>query len=144
MVPNRKISIPPPILKEPDKYLLEFVWAGKKHEVQRDLLRADLEKGGLKLTNIQNKIAAQRMVWLTKLCNMEVLSFTRVFAEQLLGSFEGDYHGLDFINPIVVGLFDSTILVGGGAKKPPLPNSLLVIDRATKFGVLKASGMYFL
>ena len=24
-------------------------------------------------------------------------------------------------NPIVVGLFDSTILVGGGAKKPPLP-----------------------
>ena len=48
------------------------------------------------------------------------------------------------LNPIVVGLFDSTILVGGGAKKPPLPNSLLVIDRATKFGVLKASGMYFL
>ena len=47
-------------------------------------------------------------------------------------------------NPIVVGLFDSTILVGGGAKKPPLPTSLLVIDRATKFGVLKASGMYFL
>ena len=27
------------------------------------------------------------------------------------------------LNPIVVGLFDSTILVGGGAKKPPLPNS---------------------
>ena len=27
------------------------------------------------------------------------------------------------INPIVVGLFDSTILVGGGAKKPPLSNS---------------------
>ena len=47
------------------------------------------------------------------------------------------------INPIVVGLFDSTILVGG-AKKPPLPNSLLVIGRATKFGVLKASGMHFL
>ena len=43
----------------------------------------------------------------------------------------------------MVGLFDSTILVGG-AKKPPLPNSLLVIGRATKFGVLKASGMYFL
>ena len=90
-------SIPPPILKELDKYLLDFVWAGKKHEVHKDLLRADLEKGGLKLTNIQNKIAAQRMVWLTKLCNMEVLSFTRVIAEQLLGSFEGDYHGLDFI-----------------------------------------------
>ena len=49
------------------------------------------------------------------------------------------------VNPIVVGLFDSTILVGGGGKKaPPLPNSLLVIGRATKFGVLKASGMYFL
>ena len=46
-------------------------------------------------------------------------------------------------NPIVVGLFDSTILVGG-QKSPPLPNSLLVIGRATKFGVLKASGMYFL
>ena len=47
-------------------------------------------------------------------------------------------------NPIVVGLFDSTILVGGGGKKPPLPNSSLAIGRATKFGVLKASGMYFL
>ena len=46
------------------------------------------------------------------------------------------------INPIVVGLFDSPILVGG--KKAPPPNSLLVIDRATKFGVLIASGMYFL
>ena len=43
----------------------------------------------------------------------------------------------------MVGLFDSTILVGGG-KKAPLPNSLLVIGRATKFSVLKASGMYFL
>ena len=30
--------------------------------------------------------------------------------------------GVSF-NPIVVGLFDSTILVGGGAKKPPLSNS---------------------
>ena len=53
-------------------------------------------------------------------------------------------YGLNSFNPIVVGLFDSTILVGGGATKPPLPNSLLVIGRATKFGVLKASGMYFL
>ena len=51
----------------------------------------------------------------------------------------------EVLNPIVVGLFDSTILVGGGKKAPPpLANSLLVIDRATKFGVLKASGMYFL
>ena len=53
------------------------------------------------------------------------------------------YVSRDVLNPMVVGLFDSTILVGG-AKKPPLPNSLLVIDRATKFGMLKASGMYFL
>ena len=50
---------------------------------------------------------------------------------------------LSLFNPIVVGLFDSTILVGGG-KKAPLTNSSLVIGRATKFGVLKASGMYFL
>ena len=48
------------------------------------------------------------------------------------------------LNPIVVGLFDSTILVGGQKSPPPLPNSSLVIGRATKFGVLKASGMYFL
>ena len=52
---------------------------------------------------------------------------------------------MTWLDPIAVGLFDSTILVGGGKKAPPpLPNSLLVIDRATKFGVLKASGMYFL
>ena len=67
-----------------------------------------------------------------------ILSKKHFFAKflEILGGF--------YLNPIVVGLFDSTILVGGGKKAPPLPNSLLVIGRATKFGVLKASGMYFL
>ena len=45
----------------------------------------------------------------------------------LIGGSYYDYEAIKTFgqmcfNPIVVGLFDSTILVGG-AKKPPLPNS---------------------
>ena len=38
-------------------------------------------------------------------------------------SFGVDNISSYFVNPIVVGLFDSTILVGGAKKPPPLPNS---------------------
>ena len=43
--------------------------------------------------------------------------------EAVMIRLEGDLQGLmQWFNPIVVGLFDSPILVGGG-KKAPLPNS---------------------
>ena len=49
-------SIPIHILKELEKYIIDFVWAGKKHEFDKNILYANLEHGGLKLTNIPNKV----------------------------------------------------------------------------------------
>ena len=51
-------SIPTHILHE----LESFIWAGKKHEVNKQLMSANLDQGGLKLVNIQNKITTQRIV----------------------------------------------------------------------------------
>ena len=90
-------SIPIHILKELEKYIIDFVWAGKKHEVDKNILYANLEHGGLKLTNIPNKVSSQRIVWLSKLSTMEKNCFTRVLSEEQIGSFEGDYFGLDFL-----------------------------------------------
>ena len=51
----------------------------------------------MKLTNIPNKVSSQRIVWLSKLSTIEKNCFTRVLSEEQIGSFEGDYFGLDFL-----------------------------------------------
>ena len=90
-------SIPTHILHGLESSILDFVWARKKHEVNKQLRSANLDQRGLKLVNIQNKITLQRIVWSLKLCSMEQACFTRVVAEEQIGHFEADYHGLDFL-----------------------------------------------
>ena len=90
-------SVPTHILHELESFILDFVWAGRKHEVNKQLMSANLDQGGLKLVNIQNKIISQRIVWLLKLCSMGQACFTRVVAEEQIGLFEAGYHGLDFL-----------------------------------------------
>ena len=55
-------SIPPTILKELEKEVLDFAWANKKHEINKDLLMSDISCGGLRLGKIQNRINAQRIL----------------------------------------------------------------------------------
>ena len=69
----------------------------EKHEVSKELLGASLENGGLGLTKITNKILAQRIVWLSKLYNMDQNCFTKVIAEESIGDFDAEYKGLDFL-----------------------------------------------
>ena len=76
-------AIPLHILPELDSYIIEFVWNGKKHKVSKELLLcATLENGNLGFTKITNKIFAQRIVWLSKLYNMDQNCFTKVIAEE--------------------------------------------------------------
>ena len=50
------------------------------------------------LTKITNKIFVQRIVWLSKLYNMDQNCFTKVVAEDaFLGNFNAEYKGLDFL-----------------------------------------------
>ena len=90
-------SIPPHILRELESYIIEFVWNWKKREVNKELLCASLESGGLGLTNIPIKILSQRIVWLSKLYKMEQNSFAKVIAEEHLGSFDAEYKEFDFL-----------------------------------------------
>ena len=85
------------IFKELEKYIIDFVWAGKKHEVDKNIVYANLEHGDLKFTNIANKVSSQRIVWLSKPSTMEKNCFTRVVSEERIESFEGDYFGQDFL-----------------------------------------------
>ena len=50
------VSIPTHILHELESFILDFVWAGKKHEVNKQLMSANLDQGGLKLVNIQIRL----------------------------------------------------------------------------------------
>ena len=47
-----------------------------------------------------------------------MMTDTKYLGVQIDDKLQWDRH-IEHVNPIVVGLFDSTILVGGGAKKPP-------------------------
>ena len=58
---------------------------------------ASLENGGLGLTKVTNKIFAQRIVWLSKLYNMDQNCFTKVTAGERIGDFDAEYKGLDFL-----------------------------------------------
>ena len=69
----------------------------EKHELSKELLCASLENGGLGLTKITNKIFTQRVVWLSKLYNMDQNCFTKVIAEESIGNFDAEYKGLDFL-----------------------------------------------
>ena len=84
-------------MRELDSYIIEFVWNRKKHEVSKELLCASLENGGLGLTKITNKIFSQRIVWLSKLYNMDQNCFTKVIAEERIGNFDAEYNGFDFL-----------------------------------------------
>ena len=44
-------SVPIHIVEELEKYVMDLVCAGNKHEVYKNILCANLEHGGLKLTN---------------------------------------------------------------------------------------------
>ena len=70
---------------------------GKKHEVSKELLCASLENVGLGLTKITNKIFAQRIVWLSKLYNINQNCFTKVIAEERIGNFDPEYKGFGFL-----------------------------------------------
>ena len=97
MASNRNFSIPTHILHELESFIQDSVWAGQKHEFNKQLMNANLDQGGLTLVNIQNKITSKRIVWLSKLCSMEQACFTIVVAEEQVGHFEAGYHGLDFL-----------------------------------------------
>ena len=87
-------SIPPHIFRELESYIAELVWNRKKHEVNKKLLCASLKSGGLRFTKLTKQILSQRVVWLSKLYNMEQNSFAKVIAEENLGNFDADYTGL--------------------------------------------------
>ena len=63
MVSNRNFCNTYHILKELENYIIDFVWAGRKHEVDKNILYANLEHGGLKLTNIPNKVLLWRKLF---------------------------------------------------------------------------------
>ena len=49
-------SILPHIFQELESYIIEFVWDGKKHKVNKELFCASLENAGLGLINVVIKI----------------------------------------------------------------------------------------
>ena len=68
--------------------------------------------GGLQLVDIQNKIGAQRLSWLAKVSKLPYDDFNRKIADEILGTFKGDYIGLevfradaDMLKPKVVDSF---------------------------------------
>ena len=89
-------SISLTILKDLEKKL-DFVWANKKHEIDKDLLMSDISCEGLRLVKIQNKINAQRILWALKPWNMKDGCFTKQAANSLIGVNDGRYFGLDFL-----------------------------------------------
>ena len=90
-------SIPPTVLKELDKEILDFVWANKKHEINKDLLMSGISCGGLRLVKIRNKINAQRVLWAAKLRYMKDGCFTKQVVNLLIGVNDGGYFDLDFL-----------------------------------------------
>ena len=84
-------------MQELDLYIIEFVWKGKNHEVTKELLCASFENGDSGLTKITNKIFAQRIVWISKLYNVDQNSFMKVIDEKHMGNFNAEHKGLDFL-----------------------------------------------
>ena len=50
---------------------------------------------GLQLVDIQSKIGAQRLSWLAKILKLPYDDFNRKIADEILGTFKGDYIGLE-------------------------------------------------
>ena len=105
-------SVPKNLLTEIEKDILDFVWNEKKHEINKQLLMSCESDGGLQLVDIQSKTGAQRLSWLAKVFKLPYDDFNLKIADEILGTFEGDYIGLevfkadaDMLKPKVVDPF---------------------------------------
>ena len=58
---------------------------------------ASLENGGLGVTKFSSKILAQRIVWLSKLRDIQQNCVEKVIAEEHIGNFDAEYKGYDFL-----------------------------------------------
>ena len=59
------ISIPSEIVKEVNSIFYNFIWNGKD-KVKRCALISDIDKGGLKMLDIESMISARRVICLKK------------------------------------------------------------------------------
>ena len=88
-------SIPNNLLTEIERDIPDFVWNKEKHEISKQLLMSCESNGGLQLVDIQSKIGAQRLSWLAKDLKLPYDDFNRKIADEILGTFKGDYIGLE-------------------------------------------------
>lgn len=63
------VSLPSQHIKILNEHICNFFWSSGHHHVKFDVITSDIKEGGLKVTNIQDKVHALRLKWLCKLLN---------------------------------------------------------------------------
>ena len=64
LYPASLLFIPEEIIKEVDKMFYDFIWPNKKHHVKKDLLKQQIEYGGLKMPCFKTMIKSIKMKWI--------------------------------------------------------------------------------
>jgi hypothetical protein len=60
------LHIPQDIVREINSKIYEFIWQGKTDKIKRDIFEQDFEKGGLKMTNMNDIVKASSIMWIKK------------------------------------------------------------------------------
>jgi hypothetical protein len=69
--PSTILDIPEKAVTEAEEILSNFLWNGGNPKVRKDVICQEIEKGGIKMPNIRDKIAAWRTIWIKSLSKMK-------------------------------------------------------------------------
>jgi hypothetical protein len=70
------LYIPMEFIKEQQKSFFDYIWNGKTPRVKNKVLYNDYQDGGLRLTNLELHMKAQKIMWIKRLAlNRETLPF---------------------------------------------------------------------
>ena len=63
------IYVPPIVITEVKKVLLDFIWNGGTPKIAYNTLIQDIEDGGLKLVDFESKVKSLKLGWIKRLCD---------------------------------------------------------------------------
>ena len=57
------------VTEEVNKLIFNFLWTGKPEKIKRETIIATIEKGGLKMTDFDSMVKAQKAMWIGRFLN---------------------------------------------------------------------------
>ena len=104
------LFVPKWVIVKSEKILYNFLWNDKPEKIRRKTICAQIDKGGLKMVNIDIMIKSMKLLWLRLICDKVYSPVVNLYFEGYsLSDFVGFSYGLKDI-PLIIPRFYKQLL----------------------------------